>query len=101
MAGKTADGRVMVRIHRESRDRVQELARRVGVSGINVLRALAFASPDEYSRLERRRLEALKRAEGGGDTADADGGDTTATTPQTTGGDSPTGGGDTAAGDDS
>lgn len=67
---KTADGRVMVRMHVDARDRVQALASELGISGVNVWRALSFASADEYSRLERRRVEALRKAAGDGNATD-------------------------------
>jgi len=61
----------MVRMPAEARDRVQKLASGLGVSGTNIWRALSFATPDEYSKLERRRVDALSKAQStSGDTTD-------------------------------
>ena len=54
-----------VRIHVESRDRLKLLARQVGVSQIALIRALAFATREDFRRCENRRLQAGERPDSG------------------------------------
>ena len=53
---------VTIRIHPETRERLKRLAREVGVSQINVIRALAFATAADFRRLESKRLQAREKA---------------------------------------
>lgn len=49
---------VTIRIEADTRERLKALARDVGVSQIKLIRALSFASRDDFRRLENRRLQA-------------------------------------------
>ena len=45
-----------IRMERDTHDRVRKLARAVGVSQMKLLRALSFATRDDYLEFERRRI---------------------------------------------
>ncbi len=53
-----------IRMNKETRDRLRELARRTGMSQVTVVRALAFATAEELARCEKRRLSQLSSVTG-------------------------------------
>ena len=51
-----------IRLHPETHTRLRDLAREIGISQVRLLRALAFATPTDYAKCERRRLAARTSA---------------------------------------
>jgi len=54
--------RISTKIHEDAWERVQEIGRALGISGISTLRALSYAKPEECAEFEKRRLEAVTNA---------------------------------------
>ena len=53
-----------IRMNKETRDRLRELARRTGMSQVTVVRALAFATAEESAMCAKRRLSQLSSVTG-------------------------------------
>ena len=53
---------VTIRIQPETREKLKALASEVGTSQIRLLRALAWATREDYRNLENRRLEAGEKS---------------------------------------
>ena len=51
--------RISTKIHQDAWDRIRALSDALGMSGINTLRALSYATPEECAECEKRRLAAV------------------------------------------